>query len=258
MIFRVAWQRSVEYRVDFFVHLIRGLIGLMVMLLIFRSVFTQQPNFLGYSFSSMFTYLIMARVFHFTGRGNTARDIAQEIKEGQLSVYLLKPISYLRYWLSVFCADRLFEMIIRFSLIFVFLIFFPGFFSFPPFSTILVLALFLFLALAFNYLFNLFMASLAFWVTDIRLFGTFVGLVVGFLGGEVLPLDVLPAGLKNIAFFLPFQYTLYFPIQIYQEKLPPEQILKGFFFMLAWIGFFCLLVLRLWRKGVKKYEAIGQ
>lgn len=258
MIFRVAWQRSVEYRVDFLVHLIRGLIGLAVMLLIFRSIFAQQSNFLGYTFSSMFTYLIMARVFHFAGRGNTARDIAQEIKEGQFSVYLLKPINYLRYWLSVFCADRLFEMIIRFSLIFVFLIFFPGLFSSPPFSTIVVLVLFVFLALVFNFLFNLFTASLAFWVTDIRLFGTFVGLLTGFLAGEVLPLDVLPVGLKNIAFFLPFQYALYFPIQIYQGKLSPEQIWQGLFFMLAWIGFFYLLVLRLWRKGVKKYEAVGQ
>lgn len=125
MIFKAAWQKSVEYRVDFFAHMIRGFIGLIVMVFIFRAVFKEQSNFFGYTFSSMFTYLVMARVFHFASRGNTARLMADEIKNGQFSVYLLKPMSYLRYWLSLFCADRLFEMIIRFSFIFLFLIFFP-------------------------------------------------------------------------------------------------------------------------------------
>lgn len=257
-IFKVNWQNSVEYRGEFLAHMVRGLISLAVMTFIFRAVFTQAPNFGGYTFSSMFTYLIMVRFLHFATRGNTARIIAEEIKEGKLSVYLIKPLSYLKFWLSSFAAERAFELLIRLSIIFIFLILFSAYFSLPPLNRLFLFIFFLLISLIFNFLFNIFLAMFAFWVTDIRLFSTFVGLATGFFAGELIPLDILPESLQKIGLFLPFQYTLYFPIKLYQGALTAPQVARGIIVSLLWLVGLIFTLRYFWQKGLRRYEAIGQ
>lgn len=75
-------------------HMVRGIIYLLVLIFIWKAVFRQIDSFGSYTFSSMITYLVMVKFLHFTNRGNVARLIANEIKEGRLSIYLVKPINY--------------------------------------------------------------------------------------------------------------------------------------------------------------------
>ena len=257
-VFRINWQRSVEYRLEFVGNLIRGLITFAILALTFRAVFAQTDRFAGYSYSSIFTYLLMARVLHFTTRGNTAREIAREIREGDLSNYLLKPVSYIRFWFFSFLGDRLFEILIRFCLIAIFLVLLPSLFQFPPLSQFLWFLLFLIFSLFFNFLINLIMGSFAFWVVDIRLFSVTIGLSIDFLAGELIPLDLLPQVLKKIGLLLPFQYMMFFPIKIYQGSLSVIQIIQGMFIFLIWIGITSWFLRWLWQRGLKKYEASGR
>jgi len=124
-IFKINWQKSVEYRVNFLAHLGMGLISFWVMYFIWSAVFKNQPNFGGFTFSTMMTYVLMTKFLHFTNRGNIAREIGQESKDGSFSFYMVKPISYLRWWFSAFLAERAFEFIIRLLMITVFLSYFP-------------------------------------------------------------------------------------------------------------------------------------
>ncbi|HUV71644.1 MAG TPA: ABC-2 family transporter protein [Clostridia bacterium] len=257
-IFKISWQNSIEYRFDFVAHMVLGLISLMVTLFIFKAVFSQTDNFSGYTFSSMFTYLVMTKVLHFSTRGNTARYIASEIKEGKLSMYLIRPIGYLRYWLSLFLADRFFEIFVRFLLLIIFFLFFSQHLRLPSPGTIFVFILFLTISLALNYLINIFISSFAFWVTDIRLFSSALGLITGFLAGALVPLDILPLPIKKLSLFLPFQYAMYFPIKIYQNSLSLTEIFKGFGLAIGWIFVLVFFLKFFWLKGLKRYEAVGQ
>jgi len=49
----------------------------------------------------------------------------------------------------------------------------------------------------------------------------------------------------------------YFPAQIYLGKMSPQDLVSGFFLLLLWIIFFYFLVSLVWKKGLKKYEAVG-
>jgi len=95
-------------------------------------------------------------------------------------------------------------------------------------------------------------------VGDIRLFSTFAGLLIGFFAGELIPLDILPGFLKKVSLALPFQYTLYFPIKIYQGLVLPKEMILALVICLSWIITICVLISWLWQKGVKQYEAVGQ
>lgn len=257
-ILKVSWQNSVEYRFDFIAHMVLGLISLVVTLFIFKAVFSQTDNFAGYTFPSMFTYLVMTKILHFTTRGNTARYIAREIKEGSLSAILLKPISYLRYWFCLFLADRAFEVLIRFLLLGLFFLFFLKYLYLPSLSGLAIFWAFLVFSLALNYLINVIISSFAFWVTDIRLFSSALGLATGFLAGGLIPLDILPRPLERLSLVLPFQYLVYFPIKIYQNSLTNREVFQGFVAVVFWLLFLGLLLKYFWLKGLKKYEAVGQ
>lgn len=257
-VFKITWQNSVEYRLEFLAHMIRGLIYLVVLIFIWRAIFNQVNSFGGYTLPTMITYLVMVRFLHFANRGNVARMVSREIKEGDLSTYLAKPISYLKLWFSFFWADRLFDAVFRFLLFFGFLFLLPDFFNLPSPDRLLWFILFLPISLLFNFIVNVLLASFAFWVTDIRLFSTTVGLTFGFLSGELMPIDIMPGFLRKLAAFLPFQYTLYFPVKIYQGTLSGWEMLKGFAFALVWLLIAYWLLTVFWQRGLKRYEAIGQ
>ena len=257
-IFQLAWQNSFEYRLEFFSHILLGLIQLAVLFFIWKAIFKQVNNFSGYTFSSMVTYLVMVQFLHFVNRQNTSRQIAEEIKNGDLSIFLLKPLNYLKYWFFSFLASRFFECLIRLSIITIFLILFSSSLQFLLWSRIFPFVLFLIISMSFNFLLNCLFASATFWITDIRLFSTMVGLSVGFFSGELMPLDIFPGVLRVISEVLPFQYMLFFPIKIFQGSLSGRQIFTGAAVAIFWtIGLFFLLKF-LWRKGLKRYEAIGQ
>lgn len=257
-IFKLNWQNSVEYRVDFFGHLLTSTLSLLATLFIFRAIFKQTSNFGGYTFPLIFTYLVMTKFLHFATRGNTSRYIADEIKTGQLSTGLIKPINYIKYWFSLFLADRFFEIVIRAILIVAFILFFPPLFKLPAIGSFFLFTFSIVLALILNFVINVIIATFAFWVTDIRLFSSALGLTIDFFAGAVVPLDVLPGILKNVSSFLPFQYAIFFPIKIFQGSLSPASMVNGFLSTAGWIVLLIFLSRIFWQKGIKRYEGIGQ
>jgi ABC-2 type transport system permease protein len=257
-VFKTEFEKNSEYRLELFGHMVMGLFTFAVMIFVFRAIFQESPEIAGYTFASVFTYLVMTKFLHPAIRWNVARNLADEIKEGQLSTHLLRPFGALRYWFSLFWADRLIDILIRLSLLVFFLVLLPVYFSFPGLEKILLFSFFLVVALLLNFIFNVLLALFAFWVTDIRLFSTAVDLTVGFFAGALVPLDFLPGFLKQVSFFLPFQYLLYFPIRIFQGVIGLEQLAAGLAISLFWLILLLISINYFWQKGVKHYEAIGQ
>lgn len=257
-VFKVNWQKSFEYRADFLGHLGMGIITFVVMYFVWSAVFKGREFFGGYTFSTMMTYVLMTKFLHFTQRHNIGRQMAYEIKEGRMSLYLLKPASYLRWWLSIFLADRSFEFIIRLGVIIVFFLLLPKVLIFSSLERLVLFLGFLFFSLVINFLTNVFTASFAFWLTDVRLFRTAMFMIFDFFAGGLIPLDVMPPLLKSIGLVLPFQYTTYFPIKLYQGSIKGWLAIKGFGVVTLWIIFLSVLMRAIWKKGLKRYEAVGQ
>jgi len=101
------------------------------------------------------------------------------------------------------------------------------------------------------------MAMLAFWVLEVS---TFIFIVFAFeyiASGHLFPLDILPRGIEQAMYFTPFPYQLYFPVSIYMGKSAGNELARGlavqFLWMLATYG----LARFMWRRGIKKYSAVG-
>ena len=256
--FILSWQETLQYRFEFITQIIRVALSLGVIIFIWLSVFSQTNSFGNYTLPKMITYLLLAQIIHPLNRHRPALDIAQEIKSGEFSTSLIRPYNYFVWQFVWNAATQIIQFFVISSLFFLFLSFFPNFLNIPAPSNLLLFFLLLPLIYTLSYLFNLFWAGIAFWIIDIRLFSTFIALIVNFLSGELLPLDLFPPFLQKVAYFLPFQYRTFFPISVYNNQLNSFQITKGILTMIGWIFILGLIVYKLWQKGIKKYEAVGR
>ena len=69
--------------------------------------------------------------------------------------------------------------------------------------------------------------------------------------------DLLGVGSLLQVQVLPFGYTTQFCVNIVNGRLAPGQIGRGFAGQWAWVGGFTLLYRLLWRRGARRYTAVG-
>ena len=75
---------------------------------------------------------------------------------------------------------------------------------------------------------------LAFWLLEISTVVFIVFSLEYFLSGHVFPLDLLPAWLAGFVKWGPFAYELYFPIQVFMERIRGEALTTGLAIQAGW------------------------
>ena len=101
------------------------------------------------------------------------------------------------------------------------------------------------------------MAMLAFWLLEIS---TFIFILYAFeylASGHLFPLDVLSPWMKQILYFTPFPYQLYFPIQIYMGKISGPSLWLGLATQILWVFIMYGFARFMWQRGIRKYAAFG-
>ena len=81
--------------------------------------------------------------------------------------------------------------------------------------------------------------------------------VVTVLGGQVFPLDLMPPAIFNASRFLPFFYQMYFPAAILTGRVGLPMALQGLGLQFAWVVVLLLVAEYLWRRGLRRYTAVG-
>lgn len=88
-------QDTLEYRADYLFRTVLGLVPLFVDALVWIAVFRARPGTsLGlYDLPRLLSYIVAAQmVLQLTGSGGIDERMAQDIRDGTLSAYLLRPM----------------------------------------------------------------------------------------------------------------------------------------------------------------------
>jgi len=75
--------------------------------------------------------------------------------------------------------------------------------------------------------------------------------------GRFFPLNILPAVLFKIMNFLPFSFLVFFPLNVYLDRLSTSEIYRGLLTQTIWIAIFSVLLKVVWQRGLRRYEAVG-
>jgi ABC-2 type transport system permease protein len=261
-VINIGIQNNLTYRFNFLARSLFGLIPLIAVLYVWRTIYEGKgPGGMvaTYTFAQMVSYYLLTTIVDaLTAVNEDDWQIAADIKDGNISQFLLKPIDYLWYRLCLFFSGRLTYMAVAAVPLAIFILCLRQYFVFPPDTTHLAL---FFVSIVLTALLQFFMsyalAMLAFWVLEVS---TFIFIVYSFeyiASGHLFPLDILPPALERAIFFTPFPYQLYFPISIYMGKTSGAELAQGLLIQLGWVIAAYLVARFAWRRGIRKYSAAG-
>jgi ABC-2 type transport system permease protein len=262
--FRLALSQELIHRGNFFVGKAREFLFFGALLLVFQKL----PHGLGHwSQAQLFTYTIISALVSSQIVTQGTNTIANEIADGDLTNFLLRPMSYLGYCLSRILAARALSVFGGLISITILLLIFPNIHltiaASSPFSVLdarhsILFASLLFLgSLALMQLIDFIAGLLSFW-TD-RAYGPrFLTLIlVQFCSGAYLPIDTLPPTVQKVLHATPFPSLIYAPVATLIDgvSIQTTQALKT---QLVWMCILGIILAIIWRQGVRSYAAYGK
>lgn len=257
--FVTGLQSNLVYRWNFGVRSLFWFCHLVVVFILWGAAFAGKASIGGYSFAQTLTYFVAVFVLQFfIGAFNEDYQISEDIRNGLINQFLLKPINYFAYRLSVFAAARVVSGAFGLMALLLAIPFFHAYLDIPSEGWRLALGipamgLTAIIQFSIAYCFGL----LAFWFLDIQGFVILSMAIENLLGGEIFPLDLMPASVFAVVRYLPFFYQAYFPAAILTGRIGLPAAAQGLVIQACWAFLLVCLAEFVWARGLRRHTAAG-
>src|SRR5262249_54778494 len=101
------------------------------------------------------------------------------------------------------------------------------------------------------------LAMMAFWILEITTIVFIVYSFEYFLGGQMFPIDIMPAGIQAALKWAPFYYELFCPVAIFLERLKGADLWKAPGTRTGWFLPPWTIGGMMWHRGLPHYQAVG-
>ncbi len=252
------WQRVLTYRTTVVAYRMGEIMEGLVILLMWVAIFKNQTVVQGFTLPEMITYILIGNIVRVATRNFMPTAMARDIKEGLLSSYLVKPMTYFSYTMARELGRVIFALTLSLGSQLVVVLFFKGLIVWnadPKYIAII----FVMTVLAFigELLLSYLVGCIAFWTDEVDGVYETIYKLKRFFAGEYFPLSFLPSALAQASYFLPFAYSFFVPAQLYLKKIDLSVGLQGIGVQIVWIILLYGLVQVVWKRGLKKYEGVG-
>jgi ABC-2 type transport system permease protein len=201
-------------------------------------------------------YAAAAVVWQLSGQ-HVVWEWDQDLRSGDLSVKLLRPIHPFHQYTAHDMGHRLVLLVVLVPALGLAAALVPGLdYDVRGMRAPLVLA-----AVVLAYALSIVMASavavLGFWTTQTTNVWMLWWGLGSFLSGWVAPLELMPEWLRAIAVVLPFYSTMGFPVELMAGRLDVPEVTLGFLVGVVWTIVFAVLYVVGWRHGIRRFQAVA-
>ena len=249
-------KKNLAYRANTFIMMISVLFSFGVMYYFWTSIYSQGNQIGSYSLNEIISYYIFVTIFELLFTANTAWSIGEEIKNGQITSSVLKPIGYLEYKFAQSSGAFLYRMMFFAPIIIVVLFLLRGLLTQPAdnfgYLFFVILAV---MSYILNYLIYYIVGIVSFWVADNYGFFFACMVVISFMQGQWMPLDLLPGWFATLGNYLPFKYLFFVPVTIASGTTSFDYTM--ILIPTLWITALYFFAHFLYIRGIKKYEGYG-
>lgn len=258
--FRYEVRKLSAWRVGFFLReVLRGTWRPLVMIFVFHAIsHGGERTVAGWSFSELLRYLILAAtfeklLFHYRGL-----DLAEQIFEGYITKYLVMPVRFFVLPLGRFCQHLVVQGLVMSTLWLVGLLLAGDLWP-RPVSTVAALeALTLVLLGSYCYFLTCFIVNaLGFWLEVVWTTLVMVNLMLTFIAGVLVPVSMMPAGLRAVFVWLFPYWSISAPIEITLGRASHAHFGRGVLVLVASILALELVRRFVWRRGLARYSGSG-
>lgn len=253
-LWRVGVAETLAYRAEFLVWILTTTQPL-IMLGLWTSVARLQP-FAHYSSANFVAYFLAALIVRQLTGNWVAWQMSEDVRSGAMAMRLLRPIHPFVAYAASHAAAIPFRSIIALPVALILLVSSgSGALTTDPVRLALVVPS---IALAWLITFALLFAigALAFFLTQTLAIANLYFALYSLFSGYLMPLELL-GPVAHIARWLPFRYMLSAPVELMTQTQygdTPAGVLGG---QAAWAAISLAGALVLWRRGVRRFEAVG-
>lgn len=255
---KINWKAMLAYQVDAWLGSASSGFRVLLSLLLWIAVFSGKEEVGGYTLPMMVTYSLLATLFaRLQYADDMAYQLANEVRDGQFSKYLVHPVSVSGYFIWSGMGRWLYYLIINGAALALWSLVFSRWLAPPaPVQDLLWLLLLLPLgALVMQLLYHCIgLLSLKYIEVTGFLIGS--GSLVEFLSGSLIPLSLLPAPVTAGLRFFPFYYVVYYPATLVLGKNTEPPYFAALV-LLAWCLVFYVIAETWFRRARRLYEGVG-
>ena len=249
----VSAQRILVDRGGLFVSVGFYLVVTSVLATLWRAAASAAPGNLvvGYSGIALTWYVVTSELTTCSLNIRLIEEIGDEIASGSIAVEMLRPVRVIGVRLASETGRGLARLVVLAPAGVLLALVAAGA---PPNAAGLALAIpSLVLAIACNVACQHAVAAVAFWLRDARSSWFIYQKAVFIVGGMLLPLQVLPDGLRDVAFALPFMAMAYAPARLASGHVEPWLLLvQG-----AWLVVLVGLAAAAFGIGQRRLQVVG-
>jgi ABC-2 type transport system permease protein len=256
---KISFQEFFVYRLNFILWRFRVVISLLTTFIFWLVIYGNRTEILGYQKAQMLTYVVGIALLRGLILMSRSSDLGGEIRSGELTKIITRPMNFFAFWLSRDIADKSLTISFTiFEIIGILLIFHFPFYIPKSLTTMLLFIIFLVLAFFLYFFISMIISLVAFWTEEVWATRFLIDLIfLEFFAGSYFPIDILPKWLSGIIYMTPFPYMIFFPMKIWLEQLPTVTAIKSIIICLIWLLISIKVTSYLWKKGMKTYGAYG-
>jgi ABC-2 type transport system permease protein len=253
----VNMASNLAYRGDFVFFMLGAIFSPLLAALIWKAAIASGAS-LPVDRSYVITYFVLLSVVSVLTSAWLSGFMADDIRNGKLSVWLARPGSYLYELVANNLSEKGVKLVILVPMVLGVSWFFRDDMAVtdvPWQWGVAVLAVALGAVLTFAL--DVVEGSLGFWLDDVSGIVRARGLLMAVLAGQVVPLVLMPEWAQGFLRAQPFRYLVSFPLEIMLGSLSTQEIAIGLALQVAYTVLFVVAARWLWNTGKRGYSAVG-
>lgn len=245
------------YRAEIVIWMLTGAVPLIMLAVWIGKATASGGTLGGFTPQDFAAYFLAAWITQQLVVAWVAWDLDTQIRTGGLSPKLLRPLDYLWEQASNHVAERLVRLPFMFLIVVGGLLLVPGTRLVPDLLHLAAYGLAVSLAFTIRFLISYCIGLLAFWFDQATSIEDFYYTIAAFLTGSFAPLEFYPPLVQSVIAWTPFPYVVYHPVRILTGAAGGAEIVRIVSVQGAWVILWAMLRLLLWRRGIRRYGAVG-
>ena len=254
---RTSIQVQFQYRAANYFYMIGMVVEPVIYLVVWRTIARSSGGSVeGYTAGTFAAYYIVWTLVRNMNIVFTPFGWEQRIREGELSGHLLRPVHPIHYDLASFAGWKLVVIVFWLPIAAVLsLVFHPTLHPSPLQGVVFFMAVWGAYLIRSMLLWALGLITL--WTTRVSALYEAYFMAELLLSGRLVPLTLMPGWVQGLSWFLPFRWTFGFPITALVGPVSNRELLVGVLAQAGWVLVGVLVVKAMWRRGIRRYSAVG-
>jgi ABC-2 type transport system permease protein len=252
----ISFSKHTAYRLDFFLQIIAPtLVFFFINYNLWFTIYESNNYELikGYSFNQMISYHAWVMIVGLFAQGHTSFNLAQDIRFGRISSYLIYPFNLWEFHTASFLAFEFLQLFIGAATLV--LLTSMNLLNIASLNALFMGIIVSIFVSVFWFTVQYYLGLLSFWLEETWVLRVTFRLVAGFLSGVIIPLDLYPETMVKILAWTPFPYLTYYPVKIFMGHT--ELVAHSLLVLTLWTAIFILICNLTWKRGIRHYTAAG-